>query len=362
MGIDFDKERWERTSENYRRWWTGELDRPLIKVSVSGRDPGRTKPKLPDYRFIPFYDSSIAAEAIIDRRDYNLSCCSFPGDAFPSTWLNFGAGVVAAFMGANLECGNDTAWFHPPWEQEIANIHFRYDPDNYWLKRVKDLARAAIERWDGLVQTGMTDLGGNLDVLSTFRPSERLLLDLYDHPEDVNRLAWESHELWFRYYTEINEVLQPVNPGYSDWADIYSPEPSYMLQCDFCYMIGPEMFDEFVKPELSAACKRLKNPFYHLDGPGQLAHLDSLLEIPELKGVQWIPGDGSPGMSQWPEVYRKIRAAGKLIQLYLSDSGLDVLNIVSEQVGSAEGIILCGDVPASDETLLLEFLERYDAI
>ncbi len=185
---------------------------------------------------------------------------------------------------------------------------------------------------------------------------------MYDHPDEVKRLTWESHELWFRYYTEINEFLQPVNPGYSDWAGIYSPDPSYMLQCDFCYMIGPEMFDEFVKPELAAACRRLDNPFNHLDGPGQLAHLDSLLEIPELKGVQWIPGDGNPGMAHWPEVYRKIRAAGKLIQLFLSDSGLDVLNIVAEQVSSAEGIILCGEVLASEESRLLELLKRYGAI
>lgn len=358
MGIDFDKERWDRIKENYRRWWAGDLGRPLIKVAVSGRDPGRDEPELPDHRFVPFYDSSVSVEAIIDRWDYNLSCRKFIGDAYPATWLNFGAGVLAAFIGANLERGNGTVWFHPPKEQEIADIHFRYDSENYWLKQVKDLARAAIERWDGLVQTGMTDLGGNLDILSTFRPSERLLLDLYDHPDDVKRLTWEEHELWFRCYREINEILQPVNPGYSAWAGIYSSDPSYMLQCDFCYMISPEMFDEFVKPELAAACKRLDNPFYHLDGPGQLAHLDSLLEIPELKGVQWIPGAGRPDMSHWPEVYRKIRAAGKLIQLY---GGLDVLDIVAEQVGSAEGIILCGEVPASDEPRLLEFLERYGA-
>ena len=72
-----------------------------------------------------------------------------------------------------------------------------------------------------------------------------------------------------------------------------------MLQCDFCYMIGPEQFKKFVLPELAVSCKKLTNPFYHLDGPGQLPHLDYLLSIPELKGIQCVPGDGSPHDGPW---------------------------------------------------------------
>ncbi len=40
MPIDFSPERWQKTRENYAAWWAGELDRPLIPVVVSGRDPG----------------------------------------------------------------------------------------------------------------------------------------------------------------------------------------------------------------------------------------------------------------------------------------------------------------------------------
>ena len=47
-------------------------------------------------------------------------------------------------------------------------------------------------------------------------------------------------------------------------------------------LISPQMFDEFAKPELEATCERLPRAFYHLDGPGQLPHLDSLLEIENL--------------------------------------------------------------------------------
>ncbi len=357
MGIDFDGARWERVKANYAAWWAGELKRPLIHVVV-GRDPGRPEPKLPNHGFVPFYGLYTPVEDIVDRWDYNLSCCKFLGDAFPHIFPNFGPGVAAAFMGAVLHSSAEagTVWFHPAEDTEMPATRFRYDAGDVWLNRIRDITKAAMDRWQGAVQVSMTDLGGNLDVLSSFRPSEKLLFDLYDYPEDVKRLTWEAHELWWRFFDELNSILQPLNPGYSAWAGIYSEEPHYMLQCDFCYMIGPDMFDEFVRPELAASCKRMPNAFYHLDGPGQLAHLDSLLSIDELKGVQWIPGAGNPDCGHWPEVYRKIRGAGKLIQAH---GDMATLDIIAEQLGSAEGIEYRTWASSEDEAR--EFLGKYGA-
>lgn len=358
MKIEFSAERWEKTKSDYSAWWAGELKRPLMQFVVPGHDPGRPEPNLPQYAFTAFYDLSVSAEDVVDRWDYDLSSVRYLGDAFPTVFVNFGPGVLAAFLGAQLLTSPEaqTCWFHPEREEEITDLNFAYDPDSIWLKRISDIYRAAADRWGDMVQLGMTDLGGNLDVLSTFRPAEQLLYDLYDYPDDVKRLTWQAHELWFRAFGELDSIVRSTNPGYTAWAPIFSTEPYYVLQCDFCYMIGPDMFDEFVKPELAAACKRLTNPFYHLDGPGQLPHLDSLLTIPELKGVQWVPGAGVPGWEAWPEVYRKIRDAGKLIQVY---GGPYVLDALYEHLGSVEGVILIGwGVSEADAQACME---RYGA-
>ena len=124
-------------------------------------------------------------------------------------------------------------------------------------------------------------------------------------------------------------------------------------------MIGPDMFDEFVKPELAATCKKLENAFYHLDGIGELPHLDSLLSIKELKGVQWVPGDGKPDTRYWPEVYRKINDAGKLIQIFGSMESLDA---IAGQIGTAEGIVLIAGYDISQEADAIEFLKKYDVM
>jgi len=360
MPIDFSPERWQKTRENYVRWWEGELDRPLIPVVVSGRDPGRPCPPAPLLSQETCHDLSWSPEDLIDRIDYELARLEFLGDAYPIFNMDcFGPGVAAAFMGARLDNSTGRVWFFPPDARPIQDIHFEFDPDNVWFKRVKDLYKAGMERWQGSVLMGMTDLGGNLDILSAFRPSEQLLLDLYDYPEQVERLLWEAHSMWWKYYDEINAILQPLNPGYSDWGAIFSDRPSYMLQSDFSFMIGPRMFKRFALPELQATCQRLGRSFYHLDGAGQIPHQPYLLGIEALDGMQWVPGDGKPDCGHWPEVYRPIRRAGKLIQVV--NGGFDALAAVEKQIGSLKGVHYRGYelYEQQDKPMLQERLARF---
>jgi 5-methyltetrahydrofolate--homocysteine methyltransferase len=361
MAIAFDESRWREVKESARQWWAGELERPLIQVRLHGRDAGRPEPDTPSHGFWSFYNPTVTAGQIVDRADYNLSRIEYLGDAFPTVWPNFGPGVLAAFLGARLENGENTAWFLPDRERDVAELDFVLDPANEWLERVASIYQEGAERWGGLVQMGMTDLGGSVDVLSTFRPGEGLLLDLHDDPASVKQRTWELHELWFAVFGHLDRIVRPAIPGYTSWTPLFSEESSYMLQCDFCFMIGPDMFDEFVKPELTAACQRMVNPFYHLDGPGELPHLSSLLAIDELKGVQWIPGSGAPEVTEWPEVYRQIRDAGKLIQVFgaQSERNWRALDVLAEQLGEARGVCLIADAPASERDEVLEFLKRY---
>lgn len=37
--MDFSSDRWETVQENYRKWWDGDLKRPLIAITIPGRAP-----------------------------------------------------------------------------------------------------------------------------------------------------------------------------------------------------------------------------------------------------------------------------------------------------------------------------------
>ena len=118
MGIDVGPERWDKVRKNYGRWWKGTLDRPLVHLTLSGRDPGRPRPDVPLLSQATCADLSIPADDVIDRIDYELSTEVYLADAFPYISLvTFGPGVAAAFMGARLDNSTGRVWFFPEEEK-----------------------------------------------------------------------------------------------------------------------------------------------------------------------------------------------------------------------------------------------------
>ena len=47
---------------------------------------------------------------------------------------------------------------------------------------------------------------------------------------------------------------------------------------------------------------------FHLDGPEALPHLDLLLDIPNLNGIQWQPGFANYPMTRWISLLKGIQA------------------------------------------------------
>ena len=309
----FSDKQWDNVISNYRKWWKGDLGRPILPLIIYGADPGRSMPKAPLPHFSNCADFTIPAEAVIDRIDYELSTYEFHGDSFPYVGMHhFGPGVAAAFLGATPEPSEDTVWFHLDKEVPIGELHLTYNENNIWLIRLKNIYSAGMKKWGSNVCMGMTDLGGGMDILASLLGTEKLLFEIMDHPEEVKRLCMEITGLWLRFYTELGDILKGQRV-FSDWSARLCEKPSYMLQCDFSYMIGTDMFKKFVHDDLEKLSSVIDRPFYHLDGIGEIKHLDALLSINGIKGIQWIPGAGEPETRDWSELYGKISAAGKKI-------------------------------------------------
>jgi 5-methyltetrahydrofolate--homocysteine methyltransferase len=314
MSIAFTPQQWEALRARYRAWWDGAAPRPMLHLTAP-RASDRPPARLPAKGFISHYGLDVDADDIVDMWAASLAGTEFLADAFPFVWINFGPGVLAAFLGCELHSDDNTTWFLPKRATRPRDLHLRLDCENRWFRHVRAIARAAAARWQGAVTIGMTDLGGASDVVASFLTSEGMLTDLYDDPDEIRRLVWETHTLWWQAWHALDEVMRGGNAGYSAWTPLFSEQPYYMLQSDFCYMIGPEMFESFIRPELVASCRQLPHAFYHLDGVGELPHLDSLLAIEELRGIQWVQGDGKGGPLRWLDVYRRVLDGGKLLQI-----------------------------------------------
>lgn len=313
--IRFTASDWERIGRDWNAWWAGELDRPLVVIETC--DPVEA-----DTSQLSKFGPDGPVDDLIDNWQNVLEATHWLGDAYPKWWVNFGPGAMAAFLGSRVSWTPDTTWFWPiEGAGSLREIEIRYDAANPWWLRVQAVTRRAVERWQDQVLVGITDIGGNLDILASLRGSDNLLFDLTDSPEEVEQAVRKITALWIRYYNELEAMTRKAGRGNACWGPCWSPGRGYMLQCDLSYMISPQMFERFVRGDLVACCEALDHAFYHLDGKGEIPHLEHLLSIGRLRGIQWQPGAGQPMAEGWLDLLLRIREGGKLCQIYVTRQG-----------------------------------------
>lgn len=351
LKLHFPDHGWEAIAKNWSAWWAGELDRALVVLECVETDDEST----PHYAstFLGNYGLERPVDELLDVFVPRLHAIHYLGDAFPRFWPNFGPGIAATRAGARLQPANDTTWFSPGFTGNIDELHVEIQECEPWWQKVVSVTQAALERWGSQLSIGFTDLGGNLDILAHLRGTQKLLLDMVDAPEEVDRLVHECNLLWLASYDELHRLTQH-GQGITCWGPCWSPGGGYMLQSDFSYMISPKMFERFVLPDLKACCNRLEYAFYHLDGKGQLPHLDMLLSLERLRGIQWVPGDGQPQAEHWLPLLRRILQGSKLCQVSVGAQGAltilrelggkGMLLVVNEALTPEQGRALMGEI------------------
>ena len=329
---DFD---FEPVRQSHEAFWAGELDRPVVLLSGQGKDARTTQPWL---SYVPAY-GDMPVEQIVDIAEAHMRATWYAGDGYPYLFTNYGAGSAAVYTGlASGHYSQDGGvWFHPVVDTELADLRIEPRTDTEWFIHTDRYMRAIVERIGGKTQITLPDLGGMLDILASIRTTERLLTDVIDSPDEVERLVWEVFEAWWVYYEHFYAILEGCSPGCMAWAPVWSPKRTYMFQSDFAYMVSPQMCERLVMPELTQCCRQVDHGFYHLDGVGQLPHLDLFLGIEELRGIQWVPGAGKANPCKWPDVFKRILAAGKRIQTWAMEPD-EVFDVI-EYTKGARGII-----------------------
>lgn len=316
------KNDWEQAQQKYLEYWNKENhDRPLVSVTAPREGYTRKHVKAPEN----LADRWMNIEYVIRKSRENFAATYFGGEAFPNLWPNLGPDIFGAFLGCELEFGEDTSWavhFLKDWNDVKE---FKFNPENKWWKKIKEMSQAIADDAKGDYIVGITDLHPGMDGLVSLRGPEELCMDLYDNPEPVKKANFELLDIYTKVFDELYSITAKGQKGTTNWMGVWHPGKWYVTSTDFICMISKEMFDEFVLPELLEEIKFLDASIFHLDGPGALKHLDALLEIPKLNGIQWVYGAGQPTASHWIPVLKKIQEAGKVIHVNIVPEELDIL-------------------------------------
>ena len=281
----FSPREWESIRQNYTAWWRGELDRPLVSASVADDEAWFSS-------FLPNWPQDMSDDELVAFVEKTFSRRRFYGDAYPHFFVNYGPGTAAAFAGAGLHAAPDTVWFTPVAHSRLADIRIALDRENLWWRRVRHVTDSSPGAWatefrsasptSAAISTSWPRFAGPMSCSWTWSNS----------PPRCSAAAGRSRACGWKSSTSSTRSSSRTAPAASPWGPTWAPGPTYMLQSDFSYMISPNMFREFVLPDLKACCDHLEYAFYHLDGVGELPHLDDMLAIPNLHGIQWLAGRG----------------------------------------------------------------------
>ncbi|MFX0046667.1 MAG: hypothetical protein ACFE8G_00730 [Candidatus Hermodarchaeota archaeon] len=311
------KEDIAEAKERMIAWWDHEIiDRPVISYYFPKR-----RGKLGVFLDIVGEDWNLAKnydgiEEALDEYEKRKEITYFGGESIPFFFPNYGPGIIAAVFGVIPEYKTGTMWFSRPTKPEDIIGHLesvKLNQNNEWYSRLLRITEYAAERARKNYLITITDIGGVLDILSSFLGPANIILTLKRNPNIIDTCRAIILEKLLKVYDDLQNIISMFCDGCSCWLGVWSKKRWYALQSDFSAMLNPKWFQKFVLPDLVSQAEHMDYAIYHLDGPDALPHLDFLLNEPSITGIQWVPGaGGNPmGSEEWLPLYKKIQKAGK---------------------------------------------------
>lgn len=355
----FSIDNWERSKERLAALWEKEiLDRCCI--SVEAPKAGLTNISYEDsYSQMDLTKYYTDAEFILERNLNKFENTYYGGDAFPFIFPYLGTGGHIAYLkNVNMEFAKDTIWFHEvikDWETDQVE----YDAESPILKKQIEIIKYLTAQSKGRYFVSMPDNCGSTDGLSQIRGTDKLMFDFIEEPKKVKEAVKKIIKVLISTGDSMFDIIRENNLGGSvhSWMQTWCPGKHMQLQCDLSVMISPQMFEEFVLPEIEETTKWLDRSIYHLDGQEQIRHLDMLLSVKKLDMIQWTPVEGQPFTSEFIPVLKKIQKAGK--GLVLIPQAWEVQKLMNELSPRGLQLVVKGVETEEDARTLVKKVELW---
>ena len=340
------KDNWEETEARMLAFWDKRIIGRVPIAVIAQKPKGEQKP-VPKAK--DSYSKWMDPDFVVNRSKTIYGNRYFLAEAIPAEHIMAGFTLWGGPLGGEPEFREETIWQHP-FVPDLKTYKFNLDLNSKWWQLCKTIQKRVVEEKAGFPSTCASVAA--IDTLSIIRGPENLCMDLIENPEIIKSLRDKILDASLKMFDEAFNIIQKKYKGSTAWIPLYSPGKYYTPQCDFSCMISVDMFDEFVLPEIEAAANFLDHSIYHLDGPGAIRHLDSLLKIKNLNGIQWVPGAGALEAVNWTDLLKKILKSGKCLHIDISKN--DVAKALKEL--PHEGLFLqtwCDSKEEAEEVIAL---------
>ncbi|MCG3146675.1 MAG: hypothetical protein PCFJNLEI_00109 [Verrucomicrobiae bacterium] len=329
------KPNWPETQARLIKLWNCEpTDRPCIATAVSRRvaavarpadhyddfDWGQEPPASDEARWLD-------ADWVTRHALGTMTNTWWGGEAIPSYLLM--AGWLAS-LGGRPQFDLRTIWFDQ-FPVDFTKPHpFHHQPNDRWYQRFAQLylTLAKIAGKDDFLLGGPGILPAH-DLLSMHMGTQNFLLALMDEPGWMRQAIVEGAQELIHVRRDLRRQIEGIHDfwyGNAGWMAFWAPQPYIPTQSDVSCMLSPELFEEFVIPELDLLGNEFGAMWYHLDGSDALQHLPRLLSLPYLRVVQYVPRPIEPpnGVAHLP-MYRQIQAAGRIVHIQVTPDQVEPL-------------------------------------
>ncbi len=338
---------WEKTKTRFQAFWEGEIvDRCCIAIFAPKKDCNYSNEEVPARREekIRYWTDG---EYVLKRMLNYFENTYFGGDAFPQIFINLGAAGHAGFF-KNIKFEfEDTVWFMP-YIEDVEKDEIQFDPEAVLYKKTIELAKYFTDESRKRYFVSMPDHAGNADALAHMRGTQNLLIDMLSNKEWVNNALNIIQGVWENVQEQIFQIVSKNNDGGSSigWLNTWAPCKHTQMQCDMSVMISPQMYNEFIKPEIEAQTKWMGRSLYHFDGVEQIKHLDMLLSIESLDAIQWQCVVGQQSPSHYIDILKRIQNAGKKLVIWNDEP--NEIEFLLEHL-SSRGLLLAMHLPSEDD-------------
>ena len=311
-----NKPGWPQSLERWSAFWNGRLaDRPPVIAHFSDTDELDVGPEQTLEGEIAHFDAGRNGEQLERIEQSVLEHTAFEDDTPPAILAGGGVYYTGAVFGAPLRATARMMACEPIIDDWSATPSVRYDHSNEWVQRSLNLAHQLVDRSGGQYAVIPGLLEGPSDICANLRGPTRLASDLYEYPEQVQRLAATGAAAWEAHARSHFDIVPLLDGGSATQWSLWTPGRGAALQEDFCTIISPRQYREIFLP-LDRELARVADVTWMHIHAGAIHLIEEVLSADEIQGIQIVyDGQVSPPLSTTIPLMQSVQASGRCLIL-----------------------------------------------